>query len=105
MTRVQRPSIKNKPISESTDFPSFYGIDDMVTFIPMFRHQEKYGIVLNYGIGRIVAVRFTKAKVFYDIIGDYHGILFDNVDSNNLEYPTEYLNIPDQQPFPECERV
>jgi hypothetical protein len=36
--------------------------------------------------GTIVAVRFTKAKVFYDILDDYYCKVFTNVDSS-------YVNI------------
>lgn len=66
------------------NFESALEIGQEITFIPMERHCEKYSIAKNWGYGIITAVKFTKAKVFYDIVDDYWGILFDNVDSINV---------------------
>lgn len=67
-----------------TNFPSRYNIDDKVAFIPMYRHCKKLGIKKDESRGMIIAVRFTKTKVFYDILCEYYGIIFDNVDSSNI---------------------
>ena len=66
-------------------FTSTLEIGQLIKFKPMQRHCEKYAIACSDGYGKITAVRFTKAKVFYDIIDDYYGLLFDNVDSCNVE--------------------
>lgn len=62
-------------------FSSLYTHDDRVQFRPMYLNQQEYGIADDWFYGRIVAIRFTKAKVFYDIVDDYRGYLFRDVDS------------------------
>lgn len=69
---------------EEHNFPSLYKIGDNISFIPMFIHTNKYQISNEKRYGIITAVRFTKSKVFYDIVDDYNGYLFDNVDSSNV---------------------
>ena len=54
-----------------TNFDSKLSIDDLVTFTPMFRQSKKLGIKQEQMYGTVVAIRFTKAKVFYDILDDY----------------------------------
>lgn len=73
---------------EETTFPSALSIDDAVNFKPMARHAEKYCIDQESRFGKIVAVRFTIAKVFYDVLDDYLGVIFDGVDSAYVE-PSE----------------
>ena len=71
-----------------TNFDSKLSIDELVTFTPMFKQAKKLGIKQEQMYGTVVAVRFTKAKVFYDILDDYYGKVFTNVDSsyvNKLE--------------------
>lgn len=63
------------------DFFSTHAIDDNVDFIPMYHQQIKHGISDESREGTIVAVRFTKPKVFYDILDEYYAIIFKNVDS------------------------
>ena len=63
------------------DYQSKFTIGEKVKFIPMFRHTEAIGIESEQMEGTILAVRFTKAKVMYDICDEYHGKIFDNVDS------------------------
>ena len=70
------------------NFDSKLSIDDVSTFTPMFKQAKKLGIKQEQMYGTVVAVRFTKAKVFYDILDDYYGRVFTNVDSsyvNKLE--------------------
>lgn len=79
------------------DFTSTLGIDQKVEFTPMQRHCLAYSIASEVLYGTITAVRFTKAKVFYDIIDDYFGILFDSVDSSKvfgLNFPKKSLEEP-----------
>ena len=64
------------------NFESKLSIDDLITFTPMFKQAKKMGIKQEEMEGIIVAVRFTKAKVFYDILDDYYGKVFTNVDSS-----------------------
>lgn len=64
------------------NFDSKLNIDDLITFTPMFRQAKKMGIKQEEMCGIIIAVRFTKAKVFYDILDDYYGKVFTNVDSS-----------------------
>lgn len=64
------------------NFDSKLNIDDSVTFTPMFKQAKKLGIKQEQMYGTVVAVRFTKAKVFYDILNDYYGKVFTNVDSS-----------------------
>jgi hypothetical protein len=64
------------------NFDSKLSIDDLVTFTPMFKQAKKLGIKQEQMYGIVVAVRFTKAKVFYDILDDYYGKVFTDVDSS-----------------------
>ena len=64
------------------NFDSKLNIDDLITFTPMFKQAKKMGIKQEEIDGTVVAVRFTKAKVFYDILDDYYGKVFTNVDSS-----------------------
>ena len=64
------------------NFNSKLSIDDSVTFTPMFKQSTEMGIAQEEMFGTVVAVRFTKAKVFYDILDDYYGKVFTNVDSS-----------------------
>jgi hypothetical protein len=64
------------------NFDSKLNIDDSITFTPMFKQATEMGIAQEEMDGKVVAVRFTKAKVFYDILDDYYGKVFTNVDSS-----------------------
>lgn len=64
------------------NFDSKLNIDDSITFTPMFKQATEMGIAQEKMYGKVVAVRFTKAKVFYDILDDYYGKVFTNVDSS-----------------------
>ena len=70
-----------KKLNEEANFPAQFAIDDAVSFVPMFKHQQLYGISNDQLDGIVTAVRFSKAKVFYDIVDEYYGKLFDEVDS------------------------
>jgi len=69
-------------INEMVEFPSLFGIDDKVIFIPSAKQADDMKIVREDSYGTISAVRFTKAKVLYDIIDDYWGKIFKDVDSS-----------------------
>lgn len=65
-------------------YESKFEIGQEVGFIPMYRHIKLMGIEKEIMEGTIVAIRFTSAKIFYDIVDVYHGKIFDNVDSANV---------------------
>lgn len=77
--------MKHLKLYEEFNFPSQMGIGDRVQFKPMARHCEEMSIKSEWGFGEVVAVRFTEAKVFYDVLCDYYGKVFDNVDSVNVK--------------------
>jgi hypothetical protein len=66
------------------NFESKLNIDSNVLFTPMYRHCQEMGIKPGKMYGKVVSVRFTKAKVFYDVLDDYYGKVFSNVDSCNV---------------------
>jgi hypothetical protein len=61
--------------------PSSSQINDDVYFRPMYRHQQTMGIADETFEGKVMAVKFTEAKIYYDIYSPYHGVIFDGVDS------------------------
>jgi hypothetical protein len=65
-------------------YVTLYSISDEVFFIPMKKHLEKYKLNSQSIRGTITQIHFTKAKVFYDIVDDYWGYLFERVDSINV---------------------
>ncbi len=67
------------------EFPSALDIDDCVSFVPMAHQAEEHAITREKRFGKVVAVRFTIAKVFYDVLDDYLGIIFKDVDSAMVE--------------------
>lgn len=67
---------------EEATFPSQFGIDDQINFIPSAKQCEDMAIERSPRIGTIVGVRFSKAKVFYDVLDDYYGIIFTKLDSS-----------------------
>lgn len=65
-----------------TEFFSTYGINQRVIFSPMALHNKMWAVATdNEGYGTIIAIRFTESKVFYDIVDEYFGRLFEGVDS------------------------
>ena len=66
------------------DFFSNHAINDEVDFRPMYRHQQKRGIADEILDGKVIAVRFTEAKVFYDVYCPYWGTIFDEVASEKV---------------------
>lgn len=68
-------------------FFSNHSIDDEVEFVPMFRQQNELGISDEVREGKVIAVRFTKPKIFYDILDIYYGIIFKEVDSVKVFAP------------------
>lgn len=63
---------------------SKFSIDDACSFIPMYTQQQSLGISGDEREGQIVAIRFTKPKVWYDILDEYTGTVFTNVDSSKV---------------------
>lgn len=74
------------------NFESNLGIGDLITFIPMFKQATEMGIAQEKIYGTIVAIRFTSAKVFYDIVDDYYAVVFSNTDSSKV-FPIEKLDL------------
>ena len=70
------------------DFFSSHSINDEVEFQPMYRHQQEMGISHEPIEGKIIAVKFTEAKVFYDVYSPYWGKIFDNVSSEKVFLPS-----------------
>ncbi len=66
------------------DFFSVHTINDEVEFRPMYRQQQEMGISNEPMEGKIVAVRFTEAKIFYDVYNNYWGKVFENVTSEKV---------------------
>jgi hypothetical protein len=66
-------------------YESLFDIGETVEFTPMYRHLEQYSIKREKYWGTITATRFTAGKVFYDIVDDYWGHLFEGVDSGLVE--------------------
>lgn len=87
---------KAHKLNEEANFPAQHAIDDMVEFVPMFKQQEEHGITADIRDGIVVAVRFSKMKVFYDILDDYYGIIFPNIDSCKVFAP-KILNLPNKE--------
>lgn len=75
----------------ATQLPSNLQIDDEVSFRPMYHQQMDLGIADEWRDGVVVAIRFTKAKVFYDILDTYFGIMFNTVDSIKVRAAGDFL--------------
>lgn len=76
------------------DFFSQFTINDKVEFRPMYKHQQMHGIGDEILEGQVMAVRFTEAKVFYDVYNNYWGKLFEGVASEKVFGYPEPLNLP-----------
>lgn len=48
-----------------------------------FRYKEEGEYITAKGV--VVAVRFTKAKVFYDIIDDYYAYVYRDIESDEVK--------------------
>lgn len=81
-----------RKMNEEANFPAAHDIDDMIEFVPMYRQQQAHGISAEVRDGKVVAVRFSKMKVFYDILDIYYGVIFDNVDSSKV-YSVTKVNL------------
>lgn len=81
--------------ASKNEFFSNFSIDEEVAFVPMYRHCKQMGIEQERTDGKIVAVRFTKSKVFYDILDNYYAKVFENVSSSNV-YSVESITLEPQ---------
>lgn len=59
------------------NYPSAFAIDEFIAFNPQIFDTEE----ANWVRGQIIGIEFTRAKVFYTIVDDYHGEVFKKVDS------------------------
>ena len=66
------------------ELPSKYTINDEVYFLPMVKHIKEYSVAMEPMFGTIVAVRFTVSKIFYDILDDYYGRIYEGVNSTKV---------------------
>lgn len=78
------------------NFESQFAIGELLYFRPMYRQQQELGISPENLEGQVCAVRFTEAKVFYDLYNNYYGHLFRDVDSCNLSKPKALAEVPSQ---------
>lgn len=86
---ISEIALNNNNQNNTMKYESKYEIGQDVSFFPMYRHIKIMGIENERMEGAIIAIRFTTAKVFYDIADFYHGKIFDNVDSSKVFLPTE----------------
>ena len=75
-------------INEETQFPSAHNIGDFVTFTPTAKQSDERMIEREPRFGNIVKVSFSKAKVFYDVLDDYFGEIFTDIDSSFIKPET-----------------
>lgn len=72
------------------EFNSQFEMGQQVEFVPTFKQQQDMGIAGEELDGTIVAVKFTEAKVWYDVLSPYHGIVFQGIPSNKV---TAYVSV------------
>jgi len=75
----------NEFLNEETQFPAAHNIDDLVSFVPSAKQCDDRMIEREYRYGTVVKVSFSKAKVFYDILDDYFGEVFPDIDSSFIK--------------------
>ncbi len=66
------------------NFETQFTIMDSVLFVPMSIQTEAMVIKKEERYGTVVAIRITRAKIFYDILDDYTSTIFSDVDSCNV---------------------
>lgn len=66
------------------ELPSSFQINDECSFIPTFKQHSKMGIAAEPMEGKIIAIRFTEPKVFYDVLSEYYGKVFKNIPSEKV---------------------
>jgi len=75
------------------ELPSNFQIGDNCEFIPMAKQLSADCISNEPRDGKIVAVRFTEAKIFYDIFDIYYAKIYKNVDSSKV-FRYTFANLP-----------
>lgn len=71
--------------------PSKYQIGDEVTYKDYFMNQPKAGV--------IIAIRFTKATIFYDICHEEGGVASGLTEEKiNVQEPKKDTQLVEQQP-------
>lgn len=63
------------------NYPSAFAIDEFVSFNPQIFELDE----VSWVRGQIIGIEFTRAKVFYTIVDDYHGEVFRKVDSTRVK--------------------
>jgi len=83
------------------ELPSGFQIGDECEFIPTFKQHTEMGIAPDERDGKVVAVRFTEAKVFYDVFDTYYAKVFENIPSEKV-FKSAWADVkPSPEPLPE----
>jgi hypothetical protein len=83
---TEKKSDQYRKFIEQANYTSNFAIGDNVTF----SHSEG-----EWTNGLVVGIRFTTAKVFYSIVDDYYGSLYNDIDSNSVR--EEDINVMAQK--------
>lgn len=75
-----------------TELNANFNIEDNVEFYPTHKQSQEMGIAQELISGKVISIKFTKAKVFYNILNDYHGIIFENIPSEKV-FSTESMKL------------
>jgi len=60
-------------------------LQEDVNFYPRFKDADRIGIKAETPLrGKIIAIRFTESKVFYDVVDNYWGELFRDIPSEKV---------------------
>ena len=63
-------------------------MNEGVEFMPKSKTCSEMGIEQEPLDGEIKGIRFTEAKVFYDIYNPYYGVIFTSIQSQNVKKET-----------------
>jgi hypothetical protein len=69
---------------------SNFGMNEEVEFLPRLKQCQEIGIEQEPLDGTIKGIRFTEAKVFYDVYNPYYGIIFTSIQSQNVKKETQF---------------
>lgn len=84
------------------ELPSKFQIDEDCSFIPTARQIKEKAIAEEPLEGKVVAIRFTEAKIFYDILSDYYAEVFKDVPSEKV-FISSWASDPSASPVPKAE--
>lgn len=78
----------------TSEFTSQFGMGQDVNFLLGYKQSTDMGIMQSVMGGQVVAVKFTEAKVFYDIYNPYYGIVFFNIQSQMVKGQSTEWPVP-----------